>query len=261
MSDAVLYAVDAGVATVTFNRPASMNAADASFKAGLEAALQQAAEDDAVRAMVLTGNGRAFCVGQDLRELLPLYANPSPELGEIVAAFNRCAVALAGMPKPTVAAINGAAAGAGASFAFACDFRFMSEDATFSTAFTKIGLVPDTGASWTLPRLIGYAKALEILTLAQPISAPEAERLGLVTRVAPGADVLSEATEFAARLAAGPTRAYALTKRALVYGQTASLADALTLEAELQAEAGRTADHRGAVEAFLRKEQPTFEGC
>jgi 2-(1,2-epoxy-1,2-dihydrophenyl)acetyl-CoA isomerase len=260
MSDAVLYDVAAGVAIISFNRPDAMNAADAALKAGLQAALQQAAEDDAVRAVVLTGNGRAFCVGQDLRELLPIYAAPDADLGETVEAFNRCALALAGLHKPTVAAVNGVAAGAGASLAFACDFRLMADTASFSMAFAKIGLVPDTGASWSLPRLVGYAKALEILTLADPVSAAEAARLGLVTRVVPAASLLAEASAFAGELAAGPTVAYALTKRALVYGQTASFADALALEAELQSDAGRTDDHQNAVQSFLRKEKPTFEG-
>jgi 2-(1,2-epoxy-1,2-dihydrophenyl)acetyl-CoA isomerase len=260
MSDAVLYTVDSGVGTLTLNRPDAMNSADGALKAGLQAALQQAAEDDAVRAVVLTGSGRAFCVGQDLRELLPLYATPDADLGETVEAFNRCALALAGLHKPTVAAINGAAAGAGASLAFACDFRFMADTAAISMAFAKIGLVPDTGASWSLPRLVGYAKALEILTLADPVPAAEAQRLGMVTRVVPPESLLTEATAFARQLAEGPTRAYALTKRALVYGQSASFADALALEAELQAEAGRTADHQSAVQSFLRKEKPVFDG-
>jgi 2-(1,2-epoxy-1,2-dihydrophenyl)acetyl-CoA isomerase len=260
MSDAVLYDVTAGVATITFNRPDAMNAADMALKTGLQAALQQAAEDDAVRAVVLTGSGRAFCVGQDLRELLPLYADPAGDLGETVEAFNRCALALAGLHKPTVAAINGAAAGAGASLAFACDFRYMADTAAFSMAFAKIGLVPDTGASWSLPRLVGYAKALEILTLADPVPAAEAERLGMVTRVVPADSLLAQATAFAQQLAEGPTRAYALTKRALVYGQSATFADALALEAELQSDAGHTSDHQNAIQSFLRKEKPIFDG-
>jgi 2-(1,2-epoxy-1,2-dihydrophenyl)acetyl-CoA isomerase len=256
----VLYAVDAGVATITFNRPDALNAADAGFKDVFLAALQQAAASDEVRAVVLTGAGRAFCVGQDLRELQPLYEAPEADLSEVVAGFNRCAIALADLPKPTVAVINGPAAGAGASFAFACDFRLMADTATISLAFAAIGLVPDSGSSWLLPRLVGFARALELVTFARPIAAGEALALGLATAVIPAASLNTEAAAYAARLASGPSRAYALTKRALVFGQTSTYADALALEARLQVEAGKTADHRNAVAAFLRKEQPTFEG-
>ena len=254
------YAVADGVATITFDRPEAMNAADAAMKAELLAALHAAADDDAVRAVVLTGAGRAFCVGQDLKELVPLYETPDADLTDIVAAFNSCAVALASMPKPTIAAINGPAAGAGASFAFACDFRLMADTATLSLAFGAIGLVPDSGASWTLPRLVGYPKALELLTFSGTISAAEAERLGLATRVVAADHLPTAAAAWARELATGPSRAYALTKRALTFSQTSSYADALALEAELQVEAGRTQDHRNALAAFLRKENPTFEG-
>lgn len=260
MPEPVLYAVDAGVATITFNRPDALNAADAAVKDAFLAALERAAASDEVRAVVLTGAGRAFCVGQDLRELVPLYEAPEADLTEIVAGFSRCALALANLPKATVAVINGPAAGAGASFAFACDFRLMADTASISLAFAAIGLVPDTGASWTLPRLVGFARALELLAFPRPVGAAEAFALGLATAVFPAASLATEGAAYAARLAAGPSRAYALTKRALVFGQTSTYADALALEAELQIEAGRTQDHRNAVAAFLRKEQPRFEG-
>lgn len=260
MNKPILYAVDAGVATITFNRPDALNAADAGLKTALLAALERAAASTQVRAVVLTGAGRAFCVGQDLRELVPLYDTPTADLSEIVTGFNKCALALAALPKPTIAVINGPAAGAGASFAFACDFRLMADSATISLAFAAIGLVPDTGASWTLPRLIGFARALELLTFPRPIAAGEALSLGLTTAVFPAADLADEASAYAARLACGPTRGYAMTKEALVLGQSSSYADALKTEARLQVEAGRTQDHRNAVQAFLRKEKPTFEG-
>ena len=256
----MLYAVAGDVATLTFNRPDALNAADAPLKAAFLTALETAADDDHVRAVVLTGAGRAFCVGQDLRELTPLYDQAEADLSAVVAGFNRCALVLAQLPKPTLAVINGPAAGAGASFAFACDFRLMADSASISLAFAAIGLMPDSGASWLLPRLVGLARALELLTFARPIGAAEALALGLVTAVHPAAALHAAASAYAARLAAGPTRAYAMTKRALLAGQTSSYADALALEAELQVEAGRTQDHRGAVAAFLRKEKPTFEG-
>ena len=260
MPEPVLYAVAAGVATITFNRPDALNAADAAMKSAFADALSRAATDDAVRAVVLTGAGRAFCVGQDLRELQPLYDAPAADLSEVVAGFNTCALALASLGKPSVAVINGPAAGAGASFAFGCDFRLMASTASISLAFAAIGLVPDSGASWLLPRLVGSARALDLLTFPRSIAAPEALSLGLVTDVLPAESLTAEGAAYAGRLAAGPTRAYALTKRALTYAQTSSYADALALEAELQVDAGKTMDHRNAVASFLRKEAPTFEG-
>ncbi|HEU0129912.1 MAG TPA: enoyl-CoA hydratase-related protein [Mycobacteriales bacterium] len=260
MSDAVRYDVADGVATVTVNRPDAMNAADQAVRDGLRAAFEEAAEDGDVRAVLITGEGRAFCVGQDLKELLPLYEADDPDLGGIVAGFNDVATTLATLPKPTVAAINGAAAGAGASIAFACDFRIASEKASFAMAFSKIGLVPDTGASWTLPRLVGSAKALELLLLSEPVRAEEALRLGLVTRVVPAESLAEEAGAFARQLAAGPTVAYGYIKRLVAESFTTSLPDALAREAELQAAAGRTDDHVNAVRSFLAKEPPTFRG-
>lgn len=256
----VLYAVDAAVATITFNRPDSLNAADSALKEAFLAALQRAGADDDVRAVALTGAGRAFCVGQDLRELQPLYDAPEADLSEVVAGFNRCALALAALPKPTVAVINGPAAGAGASFAFACDFRLMADTATISLAFAAIGLVPDSGASWTLPRLVGFGPALELLTFPRPIGAADALAKGLATAVFPSKSLPTEAAAYAARLATGPSRAYALTKRLLSCAQTSSYAEALALEAQLQVEAGKTLDHRNAIAAFLRKEAPKFDG-
>jgi 2-(1,2-epoxy-1,2-dihydrophenyl)acetyl-CoA isomerase len=260
MSDAVLYSVAGGVATVVINRPDAMNAADAAVRDGLRSSLEAAADDADVRAVLLTGEGRAFCVGQDLKELLPLYESNDPDLGGIVEGFNEVATALATLPKPTVAAVNGAAAGAGASLAFACDFRVASDKASFAMAFSKIGLVPDTGSSWTLPRLVGGAKALEMLMLSEPVRADEALRLGLVTRVVPAESLAAEAGAFAASLAAGPTVAYGYIKRLVAASYTSSLADALALEAELQAAAGRTEDHVNAVRSFLETEPPTFGG-
>jgi 2-(1,2-epoxy-1,2-dihydrophenyl)acetyl-CoA isomerase len=257
MSDAVLYSVAEGVAEVVVNRPDAMNAADAAVREGLRSAFEAAADDADVRAVLLTGAGdRAFCVGQDLKELLPLYESNDPNLGGIVDGFNEVALALATLPKPTVAAVNGAAAGAGASIAFACDFRYAVETASFSMAFSKIGLVPDTGASWTLPRLVGTAKALEMLMLSEPVRADEALRLGLVTRIAP----VEEARAFARTLAAGPTVAYGYIKKLVAYAQDVPLADSLALEHELQTAAGQTDDHLGAVRAFLAKQKPEFRG-
>jgi 2-(1,2-epoxy-1,2-dihydrophenyl)acetyl-CoA isomerase len=259
VSDAVLYEVRDAVAHVTINRPDAMNAGDASVREGLRAAFEAAGEDGEVRAVLLTGAGdRAFCVGQDLKELLPLYETDDPDLGGIVAGFNEVVTALASLEKPTVAAVNGAAAGAGASLAFACDFRIASRKASFTTAFSKIGLVADTGGSWTLPRLVGAAKALELFLLSEPVRAEEALALGLVTLVSE--DVEGEALAFARRLAAGPTVAYGYIKRLIAASYGSSFAESLALEAELQAAAGRTEDHANAVRSFLAKETPEFRG-
>ncbi len=259
MADAIRYDVDGAVATVTIDRPEAMNACDVAVRRGLREAFEQAGSDPGVRAVVLTGTGRAFCVGQDLKELEPLYASGSAALGGFVAEFNAAVRALRALPKPTIAAVNGAAAGAGLSFALACDFRIASERASFVTAFTKIGLVPDTGQSWTLPRLVGTTKAMELLAFSEPVSAPDALAMGLVTRVVPAESLAAAAASFAAELAAGPTVAYGYLRR-LLDGSTGTLDESLALEDELQTAAGQTSDHQRAVASFLAKQQPTFEG-
>ena len=260
MADSVLYAVADGVATVTINRPDAFNAADVTVRTGLRGAVEQAAEDPGVRALVLTGAGRAFCVGQDLKELEPLYATGDPSLASIVTEFNAVVVALAGLAKPTVAAVNGPAAGAGMSLALACDFRFAAEAAHFTTSFSKIGLVPDSGGSWLLPRLVGWAKARELFLLSDRVDAAEALRIGLVTKVVAGDALAADAQAFAASLAAGPTLAYGWIKELLDFATTATLGESLDEENRLQTAAGRTADHLGAVTAFLAKQPPKFEG-
>ena len=259
MSDSVLFEVADGVATVTINRADAMNAADESVRVGLAEAFARAADDHEVRAVLLTGAGdRAFCVGQDLKELLPLYEANDPDFTGIVEGYNAAALALAELPKPTVACVNGAAAGAGASLAFACDFRIAAPNASIAMAFSKIGLVPDTGASWALPRLVGTAKALELLMLSGKVDAEQALALGLFTRVTE--EALGEARAFATRLAAGPTVAYGYIKRLVAYAHDKPLRDVLALELELQVAAGRTDDHVNAVRSFLAKQPPEFRG-
>ncbi|HET6213508.1 MAG TPA: enoyl-CoA hydratase-related protein, partial [Micromonosporaceae bacterium] len=206
--------------------------------------------------------GRAFCVGQDLREhVATLDGDATDPLGTVVRHYNPIATRIVGMAKPVVAAVNGMAAGAGASLALLTDFRIGGPSTRLLMAFANVGLAGDTGASWTLPRLVGHAKAVELLMLAEPVSAEEAVRLGLLTRLA-GDDesVLSTAQEFAARLANGPTVAYGAIKRQLALGGTGTLADALAAEAQAQAVCGVTADHRNATMAFVNKEKPVFEG-
>ena len=261
MSDTVRYEVKDAVGTITLNRPDAMNALTTEMKEALRDTVRRAAADSSVRAVVLTGAGRAFCAGQDLREHMTNLETDAAVLGETVREhYNPTALALARMPKPVIAAVNGSAAGAGASLAFACDFRIMSEKASFLLAFARVGLSSDTGAAWTLHRLVGRAKATELLMLAEPVRAPEAAGLGLATSVVPPEELESSAQALAARLAQGPTVALAAIKEALDHAADHDLPDSLEKEAELQERCGRTADHRAATYAFVRKETPLFEG-
>jgi 2-(1,2-epoxy-1,2-dihydrophenyl)acetyl-CoA isomerase len=239
-----------------------MNSLDVATKVALRDAVTQAAEDDAVRCVVLTGTGRAFCVGQDLKEHIEILRSQSSDalFRTVPEHYNPIVTAVATMPKPVVAAVNGVAAGAGASLAFACDFRILADTAGFNLAFTGIALSCDTGSSWTLPRLVGRAKALELLYEPRTIPAEEALALGLATRVVPAAALAEEAAAVGSRLAAGPTQAYAAIRRAVTNAATADLPSALAFEAGMMALTGATEDHRDAVEAFLAKRPPEFHG-
>ena len=256
------YALTDRVATLTLQRPDAMNALDVATKDALRTAIEQAAADPDVRAVLLTATGRAFCVGQDLREHVAALAQLSPEeLWSTVADhYTPIATALATMPKPVVAAVNGVAAGAGASMAFACDLRVLADTASFNTAFAGIGLSCDTGASWTLPRLVGHARALDLLYHPRSVDAAEAERLGLANKVVPADSLAEEAGALARRLAAGPTLAYAAIKQALAYGATHDLAESLVNEGAQMARTGASQDHRDAVAAFVAKRPPEFHG-
>jgi 2-(1,2-epoxy-1,2-dihydrophenyl)acetyl-CoA isomerase len=247
-----------GVATLILDRPDALNALTVPLKEELRAAFEELGADPDVRAVVLTGAGRAFCAGQDLRERLQPDALPLAE--EIRARYNPLIRKMRDLPKPIVGAINGVAAGAGAALAFACDVRIAAEGASFVLAFGRVGLIPDSGTTWLLPRLIGGAKAAELALTNEPLSAADAERFGLVARVVPAEDLLQTAHDLAARLAAGAPRAIALTKRALEAGWEASFADQLETEATLQGEAGATADHAEGIAAFLERRPPRFTG-
>jgi 2-(1,2-epoxy-1,2-dihydrophenyl)acetyl-CoA isomerase len=261
MADVLLIDRTDGVATLTMNRPESMNSLSTELKDALVTALADVAADTSVRAVILTGSGRGFCVGQDLGEHVQLLeaGDPAP-LSTVVEHYNPIALSLAQMPKPVIAAVNGTAAGAGASFSFACDFRIVAEEARFLLAFANVGLALDSGASWTLPRLIGAGRALELSLLARPITAQQAQQYGLVTQLLPADQVLPAAQELAARLAAGPTVAYAGIKNAIHYAATATFEQALEREAVLQAAAGATEDHKAATAAFVAKQKPVFQG-
>ena len=261
MSDTVLVDHSEGVGTITINRPEALNSLTIECKEALLSAVRRVAADPTVRAVVLTGKGRGFCAGQDLREHAQLLnaGDPAP-LQTVGKHYNPLVLALAQMPKPVVAAVNGMAAGAGASLAFAADFRIAAESARFLLAFANVGLSLDCGASWFLPRLVGHARATALALLAEPLTASHALEMGLVNAVVPDQQALVTAHELAARLAVGPTAAYAAIKESLLYAAAATLPDALAREADMQARAGATDDHRTATAAFVRKESPTFLG-
>jgi 2-(1,2-epoxy-1,2-dihydrophenyl)acetyl-CoA isomerase len=252
------YEVQDAVATLVLDRPEARNALDAALKRELLAAISAAGADPAVRVVVLTGAGVAFCAGQNLRETTGPDALPlSTVLRE---SYNPLILAMRRLEKPIVGSINGVAAGAGMALALACDVRIAADTATFVLAFGRVGLVPDSGTTWFLPRLVGPAVAADLALVGDPLPAVEAERRGLVSRVVPAADLPAETRMLAARLAAGAPRALALTKEALNRSSDASLEEQLEREAALQGIAGRTADHREGVAAFLDKRPPRFTG-
>jgi 2-(1,2-epoxy-1,2-dihydrophenyl)acetyl-CoA isomerase len=247
-----------GVATITLDRPEALNALTVAMKLELLAAFKAVGRDRAVRAVVLTGAGRAFCAGQDLKERLEPDAAPLAE--ELRERYNPIIRAMRDLDQPIVGAINGVAAGAGASLAFACDIRVVAEGASFALAFGRIGHVPDSGATWFLPRLVGPAKAAELALLMEPLSAVDAERFGLVAKVVPAASVVDEARAIATRLAALAPQALSMTKHALDRAWTRDLTTALDDEAYLQGLAGATADHAEGIAAFIEKRPPRFTG-
>jgi 2-(1,2-epoxy-1,2-dihydrophenyl)acetyl-CoA isomerase len=250
-----------GVLTIALDRPDVLNSLNARMAAELLEALRAAATDDAVRCVRLTGNGRAFCAGQDLADVLPAAGRPAPDLGEVVARqYTPIVLAIRTMEKPVVCAVNGVAAGAGANIAFACDLVVASEDASFIQSFTRIGLIPDSGGTFLLPRLIGLQRAAALDMLGDKHEARRARDWGLVHDVVPPA-VLGDTTfEIARRLACMPTRALGLAKRAFNAGLDNDLAAQLALEEELQREAGRTEDYAEGVRAFIEKRKPVFRG-
>jgi 2-(1,2-epoxy-1,2-dihydrophenyl)acetyl-CoA isomerase len=256
------YSAADGVAVITLNRPDVLNALDQELGVALLKAVTRAASDDHIRCIVLTGAGRAFCSGEDLGALGRHYGQGRvPDLGAIVAErYNPLIRQLRGAPKPVVAAVNGVAAGAGASIVLACDFRPAVDRARLILPFVNVGLIPDSGATWLLPRMVGTATAWELVSTGRAVGAEEARRLGLFTEVT-SADGFEESwRSLADELAAGPTRAFALTKALLLGAGERSLDEHLEAEARSQAEAGATDDHLEGVRAFLAKRPPAFKG-
>ncbi|MEW2390187.1 enoyl-CoA hydratase-related protein [Streptomyces venezuelae] len=265
MADSVLYEVHDGLATITINRPEAMNAMNTEAKVALREAALAAAADEAVRAVLLTAAGRAFCVGQDLKEHIGnLAADREAGTGQTMSTvrehYNPIVRALTGMPKPVVAGVNGVAAGAGLGFALAADYRVVADTAKFNTSFAGVALTADSGVSWTLPRVIGPGRAADLLLFPRNIDAREAYDLGIANKIVPAADLATEAAQVARALADGPTLAYAALKESLAYAAGHSLDEALDKEDELQGRAGASEDHAIAVQAFIAKEKPKYLG-
>jgi 2-(1,2-epoxy-1,2-dihydrophenyl)acetyl-CoA isomerase len=253
------FEVADAIATVTLDRPEALNALTGPLLAELLATFRSIARDRSIRAVVLTGAGRAFCAGQDLKERL---APDAPPLAVVVRErYNPIIAAMRGLDQPIVAGVNGVAAGAGASLAFACDLRVAAEGASFALAFGRLGLVPDSGTTWFLPRLVGPAKAAELALTGATLSAADAERFGLVARVVPAEALAGEARAVATQLAGLAPIALAQTKRALERAWSIDLDTALEEEAWRQGIAGATADHAEGLAAFVEKRAPRFSGA
>ena len=264
--ETILYDINHGVGTITLNRPAVLNAIDPQMIEELHDVLGQVKEDAAVRAVVLTGAGRGFCSGADLKSrqrVKPGDAGPDAaraSADRLKRTFNPLILAIRSIEKPFIASVNGVAAGAGCNIALACDIVLASEEARFGNVFVRIGLIPDSGGHFFLPRLVGFHKAAELMFTGDIIDAREAERVGLINRVLPHADLPQYVRELAERLARGPTRAIGLCKRTLNVGLTADLATTLDAEAEGQGLASQTEDHWEGVQAFLEKRAAEFQG-
>jgi 2-(1,2-epoxy-1,2-dihydrophenyl)acetyl-CoA isomerase len=254
--ETIRHELSDGVATITLARPESLNALNATMRAELLRALKTAGRDDATRAVVITGEGRGFCSGADLRG-----GSGERDFRRVLTAeYNPIITAIRGLPKPVIAAVNGVAAGAGMSLALACDLVYAADDARLILAFGRIGLVPDSGVTRALVRGLGRHRAAALIFGGDPLSATDALAAGLVTEVVPAAELRSTVQAAAARLAAAPTRAIGLAKRAINHAEDALLPESLAMEAALQELAGRTEDHAEGVAAFGEKREPRFVG-
>ncbi|MEO9253998.1 MAG: enoyl-CoA hydratase [Tepidiformaceae bacterium] len=268
MSDTVRYEVDGGIATITLNRPESLNSMNPEMLATMFVVAQQAADDPEVRCVVITGTGRAFSAGGDVKgmasrggivEAASAGSAPSDPT-DALRKQEEVSRLLQEMPKPTIAAINGVAAGAGLSVALSTDLRVASDQSRMITAFARVGFSGDFGGTWLLQRLLGPAKAKELYFLGEMISAEQALQLGLVTKVVAHESLMEETMALAKRLAAGPTLAYGRMKDNFTFGATNTFSDTLTREAANMIASGTTEDHRNAARAFVEKREPTFSG-
>jgi 2-(1,2-epoxy-1,2-dihydrophenyl)acetyl-CoA isomerase len=253
--------VDAGVETITLTRPEKLNALNPDMHVQLRAALERATDVPQIRALLLTGAGRGFCTGQDLAERdVSAGAAPIDLSVSLGSHYNPLVRRLRALPKPIVCAVNGVAAGAGANLALACDIVIAARSASFVQAFARLGLVPDSGGTFFLPRLIGMARTMGLAMLAEPLSAERAEQWGLIWKAVDDQHLADEALALARTLASGPTKSYGLLKKALYASATNSLDAQLDLERDLQREAGLSEDYREGVSAFKEKRTPRFKG-
>jgi 2-(1,2-epoxy-1,2-dihydrophenyl)acetyl-CoA isomerase len=250
-----------GVATITLNRPDKLNAINEVMQAELAGALDRLEADATIRALLLTGAGRAFSAGQDLTDRVMGEGDAPPDLGDTLDRLHNPLIRrLRRLERPIVCAVNGVAAGAGANLALACDLVLAARSANFIQAFCRLGLVPDAGGTYVLPRLVGAARAMGLALLGEPLTAEQAAAWGLIWRVVDDEQLMPEASALARRLATQPTKGLGLTKRALNASAANTLGEQLDLERDLQREAGRTRDYREGVRAFLEKRSPKFEG-
>lgn len=256
--DFIQFTKEQGVAYLVLNRPDKYNSFVREMALAMQQALKVCAEDPEIRAVYITGMGKAFCAGQDLQEAI----DPAgPELTKIVSEhYNPIILQIRELEKPVVAAVNGVAAGAGANIALACDIVVAAESASFIQAFSKIGLIPDSGGTFFLPRIVGFQKASALIMLGDKVSAEEAERLGMIYRYFPDAEFEEQAKAIAVKLAAMPTRGLGLTKKALNRSLHNDVEKQLAIEDQLQTAAGLTADYQEGVNAFLEKRKPVFKG-
>jgi 2-(1,2-epoxy-1,2-dihydrophenyl)acetyl-CoA isomerase len=261
MTPPVLVALESGVQRITLNRPDKLNSFTAEMHAALAEALGRAESEPGIRALLLTGAGRGFCAGQDLSERRMVAADAPLDLGRTLeASYNPLVRRMRALAKPIVCAVNGAAAGAGANLALACDIVLAARSAAFIQAFARIGLIPDSGGTYFLPRLVGTARAMALAMLGERLSAEDAAQWGLIWKCVDDDRLQDEATSIARALASGPTRAFALIKRALYASGVNTLDAQLDLERDLQREAGLSPDYREGVAAFLEKREPRFTG-
>lgn len=256
--DNILFEIQSGVAGITLNRPDKLNSFNRAMSLELISALEQAEGDDSVRAILLTGAGRGFCAGQDLSEAV---GDDAYEIEDIIEKqYNPIVKLLRGIEKPIVCAVNGVAAGAGANIAFACDITIASSDAKFIQSFAAIGLIPDSGGTFYLPRMIGMQNAAALMMTGDRVTADRAKELGLIYDTAPAEKLMENTTELAQKLALMPTKGIGLTKRALNESMSNSFDEQLHLEQKLQKEASESYDYNEGVSAFLEKRKPNFKG-
>lgn len=253
--------VEAGVAKLALNRPDRLNSFNAEMHDEMRQAMKTLKTDKSIRCLLITGNGRGFCAGQDLSDRDVAPGSEMPDLGESIEKnYNPLLRNLTNLEMPVICAVNGVAAGAGANIAFACDIVFAGRSASFIQAFSKIGLVPDSGGTWTLPRLVGRGRAMALAMLADKVSAEQAENWGMIWKCLDDDQLMPEAEKLAAHLATQPTQGLAYIKRAINASSTNTFDEQLDLERDLQRLAGRTNDYREGVNAFMNKRTPEFKG-